>query len=63
VEETEQVITFNRDTCRWEVLGDAETVRRSQTRNQIPAVLNTVESMAPKEAQMGQEQKPPLADP
>ena len=38
-EESEHAVTFNKETCRWVVLGEAAEVRRSDTRNQILAAL------------------------
>ena len=50
VEEAEHAITFNRDTCRWAVLGEAAEVRRSGERNAIlEALHNSPEPMKPAE--------------
>lgn len=39
VEEAEHAITFNKDTCRWAILGEAAEVRKSDTRKAIIDVL------------------------
>jgi RecA-family ATPase len=49
VEESEHAITFNADTCRWKVLGDAVEVRRSETRKKVLAALARSQPMGPKE--------------
>jgi hypothetical protein len=50
IEEGEHAVSFNKDTCRWIVLGEAAEVRRSDTRNKILAVLiDAKESMRPTE--------------
>jgi hypothetical protein len=53
VEEQEKAITFNKGTCRWTIVGDAEEVHRSDTRQAILTVLNDVslvsEALGPKE--------------
>jgi hypothetical protein len=38
----EKAVKFDRETCRWIVLGNAEEVRRSQERNRIIAALRGV---------------------
>jgi len=53
VEEQEQAIVFNKDTCRWTILGEAEEVHRSDTRRAILTLLNDVslatEPLGPKD--------------
>jgi hypothetical protein len=53
VEEQEKAITFNKSNCRWTVLGEAEEVYRSDTRQKILTLLNDVrlvsEPLGPKE--------------
>lgn len=50
VEEAEHAISFDADTCRWKVLGDAAEVRRSETRRKILAAMaRTAQPMGPKE--------------
>jgi hypothetical protein len=39
IEEQEHAVSFNSETCRWTVLGEATEVRRSETRNLIIDVL------------------------
>ncbi len=39
VEESEHAISFDAETCRWSVVGEATEVRRSETRQAILAVL------------------------
>jgi RecA-family ATPase len=55
VEESEHAVTFNRETYRWEVLGNAETVHLSGARKKIIAVLQAVKpkSMGPNEIAAG----------
>jgi hypothetical protein len=43
IEEGEHAVTFNKDSCRWAVLGEASEVRKSETRNKIIAVLADAE--------------------
>src|SRR5262249_2143164 len=45
VEESEHAISFNRESCRWTVLGDAADVRRSSTRNAILEALSEATSL------------------
>jgi predicted transcriptional regulator len=40
IEEYEKVISFNKVTCKWTVVGDADTVRRSSEQQAILAALN-----------------------
>ena len=40
LEETKHAITFNRETCRWAVLGEAVEVRRGETRQAILSALS-----------------------
>jgi AAA domain len=53
VEEQEKAITFNNETCRWTIMGDAEEVHRSDTRQAILTILNDVslvsEPLGPKD--------------
>ena len=35
IEEAEHAVTFNRDTCRWTIMGDAAEIRRSNGRGSI----------------------------
>jgi len=46
VEEGEHAVLFNKETCRWTVIGDAETVHRSDTRMKIMSVLARVKPKA-----------------
>ena len=43
VEEQEQAIVFNKDTCRWTIMGEAEEVLRSATRKKIGTLLEDVQ--------------------
>jgi len=45
VEEAEHAITFNKETCRWSITGEAVEVHRSETRNKILAVLKTAREL------------------
>jgi RecA-family ATPase len=48
VEEQEHAVTFNPETCRWTILGDAAEVQRSYARNKILTVLeDATELMTP----------------
>jgi hypothetical protein len=53
VEETEKAVTFNKSNCRWTLLGEAEEVYRSDTRQKILTLLDDVrlvsEPLGPKE--------------
>ena len=53
VEEQEKAIAFNKDTCRWTIMGEAEEVHRSDTRQKILTLLEDVstvsEALGPKE--------------
>jgi hypothetical protein len=50
VEEQEYAISFNRDTCRWTVLGEAGEVQRSDTRKAIlDALANVIGTMTPEQ--------------
>jgi AAA domain len=42
VGEQEKAIVFNKETCRWTILGEAEEVHRSNTRQKIGTLLNDV---------------------
>jgi hypothetical protein len=39
VEETEKALQFNKDTCRWTMLGEASEVRRSDERSRVLGAL------------------------
>ena len=43
IEEQEKAITFNKSTCRWTVMGEAEDVHRSATRQKIGTLLEDVQ--------------------
>jgi RecA-family ATPase len=50
VEEHEHAVTFNSETCRWAVLGEASEVRRSETRRTIIEVLaDATEALSPEQ--------------
>lgn len=50
IEEVEDAVSFNRRTCRWELLGAASEVRRSDERTRILKVLaESPEAMTPGE--------------
>jgi hypothetical protein len=50
IEEIEAAVTFDRDTCRWRILGDAADVRRSDERSTILAALRDADGpMSPKD--------------
>jgi AAA domain len=53
VGEQEKAIVFNKETCRWTILGEAEEVHQSDTRRAIVTLLNDVslvsEALGPKE--------------
>ena len=50
VEEAEHAIDFQKETCRWTILGDAAAIRRSAERQAIvDALANSTESMGPSE--------------
>jgi hypothetical protein len=53
VGEQEKAIMFNKESCRWTILGEAEEVYRSDTRQKILTLLNDVslvsEPLGPKE--------------
>ncbi len=50
VEECEHAVTFNSETCRWTVLGDAAEVHRSESRSLIlKALLDASEPMSPEQ--------------
>lgn len=44
LEEIDQAIRFNRETCRWEILGEANDVRRSSERGMILECLKDAEA-------------------
>jgi hypothetical protein len=48
IEEMDRAVLFNRETCRWNVLGEAADVRRSSERMLILEVLKAAtEAMTP----------------
>jgi hypothetical protein len=48
VEEAEKAIQFNKDTCRWTMLGEASEVRRSDQRAKVLAVIGgATDGMSP----------------
>ena len=53
VEEQEKAIVFNKETCRWTILGEAEEVHMSHSRRKIVTFLNDVtkchEAVSPKD--------------
>jgi hypothetical protein len=50
IEESELAVQFVRETCRWEILGDPETVNASKNRNAILTVLTNADGpMGPKD--------------
>jgi hypothetical protein len=53
VEEQEKAVVFNKSNCRWTIMGDAEEVHRSDTRQAILTILNDIslvtEPLGPKD--------------
>lgn len=50
IEEAEHAIVFDKDMCRWTIMGDASEVRRSDSRQKILSVLTDAEeTMTPAE--------------
>jgi hypothetical protein len=50
IEEMEFAVDFNASTCRWKIIGDADDVRRSETRKKIIAALpENGDGIGPKE--------------
>ena len=48
VEEAEKAIQFNKDTCRWTMLGEASEIRRSDQRAKVLAVIGgATDGMSP----------------
>lgn len=48
IEEIEKAVTFNRETCRWTIIGDASEVRRTDERSAILGLLKDAdEPMSP----------------
>lgn len=45
VEEAEHAITFNKETCRWTIVGEAAEVHRSDTRTRILDVLKAANEL------------------
>jgi hypothetical protein len=59
IEEIETAVRFDREVCRWSVLGDPAEVRRSAERKAILQVLrDTPEPLSPKEIALQARQKP-----
>jgi hypothetical protein len=46
VEEQEKAIVFNKSNCRWTIMGDAEEVYRSDTRQKILTLLDDVRKVS-----------------
>jgi hypothetical protein len=46
VGEQEKALIFNKGTCRWTVIGDAEEVHRAQSRNRILTLLGDVRKVS-----------------
>jgi hypothetical protein len=56
IEEIEAAVTFNRDACRWQILGEAAEVRRSDERGVIlQALQDADEPMSPKDIMLAAE--------
>ena len=56
IEEYEKAVTFNRDTCRWVVQGEACEVRRTDERGAIlEALHDATEPMSPKDVSLATE--------
>lgn len=54
IEEIETAVTFDKDACRWIVMGEASEVRRTDERSQILSVLiDATESLSPQEIALG----------
>ena len=53
VEESERAMQFSGEACRWRILGDAETVLRSQERKTVLAVLERGNRGANPQADLG----------
>ena len=49
LEERDLAVHFNKQTCRWSLMGDASDVHLSETRKKISTALAKVEKMTPKE--------------
>jgi RecA-family ATPase len=51
VEEAEKALQFNKDTCRWSILGEASEIRRSDERNRVLMALEEAgsEGLSPQE--------------
>jgi hypothetical protein len=51
VEEAEKALQFNKDTCRWSILGEASEIRRSDERNRVLIALEEAgpEGLSPDE--------------
>ena len=46
VEEAEHAVAFDKETCRWKIVGDAAQVQRSDTRTRILAALEQIKPTA-----------------
>ena len=58
IEEAEHAITFDKQACRWTILGDAAEVHRSAERGSILAVLReAAEPMGPSDIAAAAEMK------
>ena len=56
IEEIEKALQFDKQACRWSILGDAADVQRSDSRGKILTVLKTAsESMTPSEIHVATE--------
>jgi hypothetical protein len=49
VEAAQLAASFDRETCRWTILGDADEVQRSDTRKSILAALAAADTLSPTE--------------
>ena len=61
VEESEHAIAFNKDTCRWTILGEATEVRRSETRRKIVNELADAEDLTPDPSALRKQHNQPAA--
>ena len=46
IEEAEHAVTFDKSSCRWNIVGDAADVQRSETRSKILSVLKRAKPTA-----------------
>lgn len=64
VEESEHAVVFNKDACRWSILGEAAEVRRSDTRSKIIAALADADDlMGPQDICRATDMKNNVVDP